>query len=128
MVRSCACRKAEEDHVEEKPIDREEYMQSVLGAYRQTPGTAGTIRRPDRLLAAQLYARGVPLCAVENAFVLATSRRQIRPAGAPPLTTIRSLAYFSPVIEEVLESRVNPEYYRYLRHKVQRFLHASNAR
>jgi hypothetical protein len=114
--------------VEEKPIDREEYMQSVLGAYRQTPGTAGTIRRPDRLLAAQLYARGVPLCAVENAFVLATSRRQIRPAGAPPLTTIRSLAYFSPVIEEVLESRVNPEYYRYLRHKVQRFLHASNAR
>ena len=108
--------------MEEKPINREEYIQSVLSAYRQTPGTAGTIRRPDRLLAAQLYTRGVPLCAVENAFVLATSRRQIRPAGAPPLTTVRSLAYFSPVIEEVLESRVNPNYYQYLRHKIQRFL------
>ena len=95
--------------MEENPTSREEYIQKVLGAYRQTPGTAGTIRRPDRLLAAQLYARGVPLCAVENAFVLAASRRQIRPAGAPPLTTIRSLAYFSPVIEEVLESRVNPD-------------------
>jgi hypothetical protein len=114
--------------MEEKPIDREEYIQSVLSAYRQTPGTAGTIRRPDRLLAAQLHARGVPLSAIENAFVLAVSRRQIRPAGAPPLTTIRSLAYFSPVIEEVLESRVNPEYYRYLRHKIQRFLQTSNAR
>ena len=66
--------------MEEKPIGREEYIQSVLGAYRQTPGTAGTIRRPDRLLAAQLYARGVPLCAVENAFVLAAARRLIRPA------------------------------------------------
>jgi len=94
--------------MEEKPINREEYIQSVLSAYRRTPGTAGTIRRPDRFLAAQLYARGVALCAVENAFVLAASRRQIRPAGAPPLSTIRSLAYFSPVIEEVLESRVNP--------------------
>ena len=114
--------------MEEKFIDREENIQSVLSAYRQTPGTAGTIRRPDRLLAAQLYARGVPLCAVENAFVLATSRRQIRPADAPPLSTIRSLAYFSPVIEEVLVSRVNPNYYQYLRHKIQRFLHTTNAR
>ncbi len=114
--------------MEEQPIDREEYIQSVLSAYRQTPGTAGTIRRPDRLLAAQLHARGVPLCAVENAFVLATSRRQIRPPGAPSLTTIRSLAYFLPVIEEVLESRVNPNYYQYLRHKIQRFFQASNAR
>jgi hypothetical protein len=114
--------------VEEKPVNREEYIQSVLRAYRQTPGTAGTIRRPDRLLAAQLHARGVPLCAVENAFVLAAARRLIRPADAPPLSTIRSLVYFSPVIEEVLESRVNPEYYRYLRHKIQRFLQTANAR
>jgi hypothetical protein len=114
--------------VEEKPINREEYIQSVLRAYRQTPGTAGTIRHPDRLLAAQLHARGVPLCAVENAFVLAAARRLIRPAEVSPLSTIRSLAYFSPVIEEVLESRVNPEYYRYLRHKIQRFLQTANAR
>jgi hypothetical protein len=114
--------------MEGKSITREEYIQKVLDAYRQTPGTTGMVRRPDRLLAAELYGRGVPLCAVENAFVLATSRRQVRPAGAPPLNTIRSLAYFSPVIEEVLESRVNPEYYQYLRHRVQRFLQTSNAR
>jgi len=114
--------------MEKKPINREEYIQKVLGAYRQTPGTAGTIRRPDRLLAAELYTRSVPLCAVENAFVLAASRRLIRPVGAAPLTTIRSLAYFSPVIEEVLASRVSPGYYEYLRNKIQRFLQPSNAR
>jgi hypothetical protein len=115
------------DNMEEKPINRDEYIQGVLSAYRQTPDTSGMVRRPDRFLAAQLYARGVPLCAVENALVLATSRRQIRPAGAPPLTIIRSLAYFSPVIEEVLASSVNPEYYQYLRYKIQRFLQAANA-
>ena len=114
--------------MEQNPISREEYIQKVLSAYRQTPGTAGTIRRPDRLLAAQLHERSVPLRAVEDALVLAASRRLIRPTNAPPLATIRSLAYFSPVIEEVLELRVSPDYFQYLRHKIQRFLQTSNAR
>jgi hypothetical protein len=114
--------------MEQRSITREEYIQKVLDAYRQTPGTTGMVRRPDRLLAEQLYGRGVPLCAVENALVLATSRRQIRPAGAMPLNTIRSLAYFLPVIEEVLELRVNPEYFEYLRHKIQRSLQTANPR
>jgi hypothetical protein len=114
--------------VDDNPISHDEYIQRVLGAYRATPGTAGTIRRPDRLLADQLYSRGVPLTAVENALVLAASRRIFRPDGASPLTTIRSLAYFTPVIEEVLELRASPDYFQYLRHKIRRFLAASNSR
>ena len=47
-------------------------------------------------------------------------RRLVRPAGAPPLGTIRSLAYFLPVIEEVLHLPVNPDYFRYLRQKIER--------
>ncbi len=104
----------------ENPISREEYIDQVLSAYRQSPGTTGTIRRPDRLLAAQLQERGVPLMAVENALVLAAARRMIRPTGAPPLGTIRSLAYFLPVIEEVLSLRVGPDYFQYLRQKLGR--------
>jgi hypothetical protein len=114
--------------VEADFLRRDVYIQCVLSAYRETPGTAGTIRRADRLLAAQLYARGVPLQAVENALVLAASRRLIRPAEAPPLGTIRSLAYFTPVIEEVLELRVSADYFRYLRSKIQRFLESAKSR
>jgi len=109
------------DPLEERPISREEYIQKVLSAYRQTPGTAGTIRQPDRLLAARLQDRGVPLAAVENALVLAAARRIFRAPGSPPLSTIRSLAYFSAVIEEVLELRVKPEYFQYLRDRIRRF-------
>ncbi len=105
----------------DSPIGREEYIQKVLSAYRQTPGTAGTIRRPDRLLAAQLHARDVPLPTVENALVLAASRRLLRPAEAPPLATVRSLAYFLPVINEVLELAVSPDYFRYLRRQIAGF-------
>jgi hypothetical protein len=99
---------------------QEEYIRQVLEAYRKTPGTTGTVRRPDRMLAAQLYRRGVAVSVIENAFVLAATRRLIRPADAPPLGAIRSLAYFLPVIEEVLSLRVSPEYFQYLRHKLER--------
>lgn len=97
-----------------------DYVLRLLDAYRATPGTCGAVRRPDRLLAAQLHQRGVPLEAVENAFVLAAARRLIRPAGVAPLGTIRSLAYFSPVIEEVLQLQVGQEYFQHLRRKLQR--------
>jgi hypothetical protein len=95
-------------------------MRRLLDAYRMTPGTCGAVRRPDRVLAAQLHQRGVTIEVVENAFVLAAARRLIRPAGAAPLGTIRSLAYFSPVIEEVLQLQVSQEYFQYLRNKLQR--------
>jgi hypothetical protein len=107
--------------VEDPPISREEYIRKALSAYRQTPGTAGVPRRADRLLAAQWYARGVPLRAVENALVLAASRRLFRPAEAPPLGTIRSLAYFVPVLDEVLELTVSQDYFRYLRSQIAEF-------
>ena len=74
----------------DSPLGREEYIQKVLTAYRQTPGTTGTIRRPDRLVAAQLYARGVPLHTVENALVLAASRH----SSAPPM--LRPSPRFAP--------------------------------
>lgn len=101
-------------------LSQEEYVRQVLEAYRKTPGTMGTVHRADRRLAAQLYQRGLSMKVVENALVLATTRRLIRPAEAPPLGTIRSLAYFLPVIEEVLELRVSPDYFEYLRYKLAR--------
>ena len=99
---------------------QEEFIRRVLEAYRKTPGTMGAVRRADRLLAARLYQRGVCASVIENAFVLAAARRLMRPTDAPPLGPIRSLAYFLPVIEEVLGMRVSPDYFQYLRHKLAR--------
>jgi len=101
-------------------ISQEEYVRQVLETYRKTPGTMGTVRRADRMLAAQLYRRGLSLKVIENALVLAATRRLIRPPDAPPLGTVRSLAYFLPVIEEVLEMRISPDYFAYLRYKLAR--------
>jgi hypothetical protein len=105
-------------------MEQREYVQRVLEAYRSTPGTAGVVRRADRLFANQLYDRRLPLATVENALTLAAARRLARPADAPPLATIRSLAYFAPVIEEVLQLKVGPEYFQHLRNKLQRAISA----
>lgn len=110
--------------MDKPPSGREDYVRKVLEAYRNTPGTCGNLRRSDRLLAIQLYQRGIPLNKIENALVLAAVRRLIRPTDAPPLTTVRSLAYFMPVIEEVLETEVGEEYFQYARQKLHR-LHSS---
>ena len=99
---------------------QDEYVCQVLEAYRKTPGTMGTVRRADRMLAARLYERGVAVGVIENALLLAAARRLMRPAEDPPLGTIRSLAYFLPVIEEVLGLRVSPDYFQYLRRKLER--------
>ena len=106
-------------------MDQRDYVRRLLEAYRATPGTCGVVRRPDHLLAAQLHGRGVPIEAVENALVLAAARRLARPAGAPPLTMIRSLAYFLPVIEEVLALDVASEYFQHLRNRIARLTSAS---
>src|SRR5450432_2620016 len=101
-------------------LSHQEYVRRVLEAYRKTPGTMGTVRRADRLLAAQLYERGICVSVIENAFVLAATRRLVRPADASPLGTVRSMAYFLPVIEEVLDWRVSQDYFQYLRYKLAR--------
>ena len=99
---------------------QEEYIRQVLEAYRKTRGTMGSVRRADRMLAAQLHQRGVAVTVIENAFVLAAARRLMRPVDASPLGTIRSLAYFLPVIEEVLGLRVSPDYFQYIHRKLEK--------
>ena len=108
--------------MDEAAITRDEYVQRVLNTYRVTPGTSGIIRRPDRLLAEQWHGRGLSLSTVENAMVLAVFRRLFRASGLPSLNTIQSLAYFSPVIEEILQLRISPQYFEYARGKINRFL------
>jgi hypothetical protein len=101
-------------------MDQREYVSRLLKAYCATPGTCGVVRRADRLVAAQLYQRGLPLIAVENALALAAVRRLVRPDSAAPLPTVRSLAYFLPVIDEVLATKVDPHYLQHVRSKLQR--------
>jgi hypothetical protein len=103
-------------------ISKKDYICKVLDVYRRTPTTAGIVGCNDRLLAATLYDRGVPLSAVENALILASARRIARRRDWPPLQPIRSLAYILPVLDEVLAVHASQDYYRELQFKTGQIL------
>jgi hypothetical protein len=106
--------------INRSPLDNaEEYAAAVSKLYLQLPETPSKASSNDRRTAEILCARGISLAAVESALLLASVRRLSRSPGMPPLSPIRSLAYFLPVIEEIRANPVPDDYLRYLRKKVE---------
>jgi len=103
-----------------RPHDQERiYIQAVLATYSSLPGTPARPSRQDSRLARDLCRRGVPLRTVRMALLLAAARRTLR--SGPPLSPVRTLHYFLPAIEEVLEIPPDPGYVEYLAAKLKPF-------
>jgi hypothetical protein len=97
----------------------DEYADAALQLYLRLPETPLRPSSNDRQTAETLHARGITLAAIESALLLGSLRRLARSPGLPPLSPIHSLAYFLPVIEEILFNPVPNDYLGYLRKKVQ---------
>ena len=109
-----------------RPADQERiYLEAVLATYSSLPGTPPRPSRRDRQLARELCRRCVPLRTVRDALVLAAARRTLR--SGPPLLPVRTLHYFLPVIEEVLEQPLDPGYDEYLDAKLKPFASKKSA-
>src|SRR5436853_6828818 len=101
--------------------DAEQYVRTVLNLYQQLPETPALPSSRDRFHAHQLQQRGLPLLLIETAFLLGSLRRLLRPPEAAALSPIHSLAYFGPVIDDVLHNPVPDTYIEYLRRNMQPF-------
>ena len=99
--------------------DSAAYVTVVLNLYLGLPETPLRPSAQDRKLACQLHQQGVALSVVESALLLASVRRLVRPTNVPALSPIRSLAYFQPVIKELLSTPAPEGYVDYLRFKLQ---------
>ena len=107
--------------------DPASYVAAVLILYVELPETPLRASVQDQWQARRLCDRGVPLHVVESALLLASLRRLVRPADGPPLSPIRSLAYFLPVIDELLSHPAPDNYLEYLRLKLRRLAGEKNA-
>ena len=94
------------------------YVAAVVTLYVELPDTPLRASISDQSLARRLHDEGVPLHVVETALLLGSLRRLIRPADAPRLFPIRSLAYFRPVIDELRTHPAPASYLDYLRLKL----------
>lgn len=97
------------------------YVSKVLTLYLELPETPLRTTLHDQQRAAELQLRGVSLDLIEAALLLGSLRRLLRSPGALPLSPIRSLAYFQPVIDELLACPLSDSYVGYLRRKMKPF-------
>ena len=102
------------------PSDVAAYVADVLLLYVELPETPLRAGVQDQWRARRWHDLGVPLRVVESAFLLASLRRLLRSAEAPPLAPIRSLAYFQPVLDELIANPPPENYLDYLRLKLRR--------
>ncbi len=103
-------------------VDQAEYVEKVLALYLALPETPTSCSTDDRLTASELFRRQLPLETVEAAFLLASARRLFRDPSLPPLSPIRSLRYFLPIMAEISASSFSQDYLRYLRRKLDSFI------
>ena len=94
------------------------YVSAIRSFYLQLPNTHRSFSRSDRQLAIDLYNRPVSFETVRSAMLLASARRIFRDPAAHPLSHVRSLHYFLPLINEILAQPLPKGYIEYVEFKL----------
>ena len=74
----------------------------------------------DEILAREWFERGVSLERIEQAILMGCIRKYVCWRNNQTRTMINSLSYFVPVLEELQEQKIDPEYWSYLRYRLGR--------
>ena len=76
----------------------------------------------DEVMAKQWLNTGVPLERIGKAILLGCSRKYVswrnNPAIHGPITTLR---YFEPLLEEIVNQNIDPDYWEFLQSRIQRY-------
>jgi len=103
--------------------ERTLYVRRLLEAYAKIPTGAGRVRPHDRRLAHRLFDQRISLRLVEAALNLAAARRLFRTHQDEPLAPIRSLHYVLPLIEEIRNQPIDPDYLDFIAFKLRNAEH-----
>ena len=92
---------------------RSTYLARVVRLYLDDPDTPAVPSSADWEIAADLFARNVPMQNIRLAFKLALIRRRLRSSNTP-LPPIRSLAYFRAVALNLSAEETEPAFVEYV--------------
>jgi hypothetical protein len=90
------------------------YVQQIRKLLATRPSVQISFTAADEKLATTLWAEQVPLEQIERAIVLACTRKHVSWCNGQVSGPITSLQYFRGPIEEVANTQVGADYYRYL--------------
>jgi hypothetical protein len=108
---------------ETEPHDHaaDEYVSEVRGMIRARACVRQSFSTADEILARQWFERGVSLERIERAILTGCARKYVSWRNNQSVGSIGILRYFESVLEELAESpKVDPEYWVYLRSRIER--------
>jgi hypothetical protein len=74
----------------------------------------------DEILAREWFERGVTLEQIEQAVLMGCSRKYVSWRNNQTRTPIGSLRYFEPILDELKDQKTEPDYWGYIRYKMDR--------
>lgn len=74
----------------------------------------------DEVLARQWFDRGVPLERIGQAILLGCGRKYVAWRNNQAHGPISSLRYFEPILDEIEQQKIDPDYWGFLRFRIQR--------
>lgn len=110
------------DRQSDEPPRKEE--SAYIAAVKELLSVRACIRASfsaaDERLAREWFERGIMLDRVEQTILLACSRKYISWRNGQSKATINSLRYFESTLEEIRNQKIDPEYWGYIRFRMQR--------
>jgi len=105
-------------------INDDPEMISYLDQIRNILSARACMSQPllqtDELLARDWYAQGITIEQIRKAVLMGCGRKYIAWRNGGPHTPIGSLAYFQPILAELNEEKAPPEYWEFIRERIER--------
>jgi hypothetical protein len=99
----------------------EQFVSQIRTMLQERACIRSSFSTADEVLARQWFHAAVPLERIRQAILLGCARKYVawrnNPSVQGPISTLR---YFSPIIEEIAKQKLNPDYWEFLRGRIQR--------
>jgi hypothetical protein len=97
------------------------FISEIRTMLRERACVRSSFSTADEVLARQWFNASVPLDRIRQAILLGCARKYVawrnNPAVQGPISTLR---YFAPIIEEIAQQKLDPDYWEFLRARIQR--------
>ena len=98
----------------------DESLDQVRRLLEERSCVASSFSTADEILARKWLEDGVSLERIEQAILLGCARKYVAWRNHHDSTPIRSLHYFEPVLEEIDQLEISPDYWKYVRSRMRR--------
>jgi hypothetical protein len=110
---------SEAEHKTDDGADR--FVSEIRTLLQERACVRSSFSTADEVLARQWFNAAVPLERIRQAILLGCARKYVawrnNPAVQGPISTLR---YFTPIIEEIAQQILDPDYWEFLRARIQR--------